>query len=240
MLTTPMPPSIPDEMPTVASKPFRSLWDAAVLGHREAMSQLASRAAQSVYAWLRANGLLVEEAVERTDHFFARLLSCDPPNPNEEDVERYQEFLQRRLAAYVAAGLPHADAQSLELRPSFDRAQAERRYLRETQRAPDDVFTRRWALSALELTIETLKEEFTNDGRAVLVPYLQQFLSFSGGEDRYAEVAEKTGTSVSALHVAVFRYRQRYRELLRRLVGDTVRNQAEVDSELTKLLVAAS
>jgi RNA polymerase sigma-70 factor (ECF subfamily) len=240
MLTVPMPPPIPDEMPTVASKPFRSLWDAAVLGHREAMSQLASRSAQSVYAWLRANGLLAEEAEERTNHFFARLLSCDPPNPNEEDVERYQEFLQRRLSAYVAAGLPYADAAALETRPSFDRAQAERRYQRETHRAPDDVFARRWALGALELTIETLKEEFTNDGRGALVPHLQQFLSFSGGEDKYGEVAEKTGTSVSALHVAVFRYRQRYRELLRRLVGDTVRNQAEVDSELTKLLVAAS
>lgn len=235
-----MPPYIPDEMPTVASKPFRSLWDAAVLGHREAMSQLASRAAQSVYAWLRANGLLAEEADVRTDHFFARLLSNDPPNPNEEDVERFQEFLQRRLAAYVAAGLPDAETPSMELRPSFDRAQAERRFLRETQRAPDDVFSRRWALGALELTVETLREEFTNDGKGVLVPYLHQFLSFSGGEERYTEVATKTGTSVSGLHVAVFRYRQRYRELLRRLVGDTVRNQADVDSELTKLLVAAS
>lgn len=233
-------PYIPDELPTVASKPFRSLWDAAVLGHREAMSQLVNRAAQSVYAWLRANGLMPEEADVRTDHFFARLLSNDPPNPAEEDVERFQEFLQRRLGTYVAAGLPDAPPESLELRPSFDHAQAERRFLRETQRAPDDVFTRRWSLGALELTIETLREEFTNDGKANLVPYLQQFLSFGGGEERYAEVAAKSGTSVSALHVAVFKYRQRYREILRRLVGDTVRNQAEIDSELTKLLVAAS
>jgi hypothetical protein len=46
--------------------------------------------------------------------------------------------------------------------------------------------------------------------------------------------------SVSALHVAVFRYRQRYREILRRLIGDTVREEEEIDSELTKLLVSAS
>ncbi|MEP6668338.1 MAG: hypothetical protein ABJF10_04250 [Chthoniobacter sp.] len=235
-----MPPPIPDEMPTVASKPHRSLWEAALVGHREALVLLASRTAPSVYAWLRANGSMPAEAVARTEHFFGRLLSSEPPDPNEEDVERLQEFLQRRLSAYVAAGLPDADEKGLEARPVFDRAQAERRFLRETQRDPDDVFTRRWALGALELTVETLREEFTNDGKAALVPYLQQFLSFSGGEERYAEVAEKTSTSISALHVAVFRYRQRYREILRRLVGDTVRREDEVDSELTKLLVSAS
>ena len=45
---------------------------------------------------------------------------------------------------------------------------------------------------------------------------------------------------MSGLHVAVFKYRQRYREILRRLVGDSVRMEQEVDSELTKLLVSAS
>src|SRR6202000_2392636 len=109
---------------------------------------------------------------------------------------------------------------TLERKLEFDHVQAERRFLRESQRAPDDVFARRWALGTLELTVESLGEEFSNDGKAALVPHLQKFLSFSGGEERYSEVATQTGTSVSALHVAVFRYRQRYREILRRLVGD--------------------
>jgi len=189
---------------------------------------------------LRANGSAPEEALPRTEHFFARVLTIEPPNPDEEDVERLQDFLLRRLTVYVEAGLPDTDAEHLKSRPVFDSAQAERRYLREAQRGPDDVFTRRWALGALELTIEALREEFANDGKASLVPHLQQFLSFSGGEERYAEVATQTGTSVSALHVAVYRYRQRYREILRRIIGDTVRNEEEVDSELTKLLVSAS
>jgi DNA-directed RNA polymerase specialized sigma24 family protein len=235
-----MPPFIPDEMPTVASKPHRSLWEAALVGHREAFRELADRCGQCVYAWLRANGATLEDAGKRTEHFFTRLLNLEPPNPDEEDVERFQEFVQRRLTAYAEAGFPEAGAERLDWRPDFDHAQAERRYLREAQRAPDDVFTRRWALGTLELTIETLREEFSQDGKAALVPHLQKFLSFSGGEERYAEVAAATGTSVSALHVAVFRYRQRYREILRRLVGDTVRQEQEVDSELTKLLVSAS
>ena len=90
------------------------------------------------------------------------------------------------------------------------------------------------------MTVETLNEEFTGDGKGAMLPHLRQFLSFSGGEELYAKVAEETGTSVSALHVMVFRFRQRYREILRRLVGDTVRSSDDVDSELTKLLVSAS
>jgi hypothetical protein len=233
-------PQIPDDMPTVASKPYRSLWEAAVVGHREALVQLIGRVAPTVYAWFRANGSMPEEALAQTENFGGRLLSSEPPDPNEEDVERFQEFLQRRLEAYVAGGLPDADPKMAALNPSFDQPQSERRYLRESHRAPDDVFTRRWALGALELTIEILREEFTHEGKAALVPHLQQFLSFSGGEERYEDVAKKSGSSSSALRVAVYRYRQRYREILRRLVGDTVRNEHEVDTELTKLLVSAT
>jgi len=233
-------PQIPDDMPTVVSKPHRSLWEAAVVGHREALLQLVGRAAPSVYSWFRANGSLPEEALAQTENFGARILSSEPPDPAEEDVDRFQEFLLRRLGDYVAGGLPDADPKMAALNPSFDQAQAERRYLREAHRAPDDVFGRRWSLGALELTIEILREEFANEGKGMLVPHLQQFLSFQGGEERYEEVAAKTGASASALRVAVYRYRQRYREILRRLVGDTVRKEQDVDSELTKLLVSAS
>jgi len=45
---------------------------------------------------------------------------------------------------------------------------------------------------------------------------------------------------LSALHVTVFRFRQRYRETLRRLIGDTLQNEDDIDSELTRLLVGAS
>ncbi len=227
-------------MPTVASKPYRSLWEAALVGHQAALTQLAARYAQTVYAWFRANGSLPDEAVSRTEHFFARLLSTDRPNPNDEDVERLQDFLLRRLSAYVAAGLPDSDADAYAARPHLDQAQAERRFQREGQRTPDDTFNRRWAFGALELTMETLREEYANERKSDLFAHLPQFLSFSGTEEKYEEVGRLVAMSASGLRVAVYKFRQRYRELLRRVVGDTVRAEAGVDSELTKLLVSAT
>ncbi len=229
-----------DEAPTIARSATRSLWEAGLVGHQEAMGQIFERVSQAIYAWMRAHGGEPEVAVARTENFVMRLQTVDRPDPQAEEVGRLQDFLLRRLADYAAAEFPEADAGETAMKPVFDCTRAERRFLREPSRRPDDVFTRRWALGALELTIETLNEEFSNDGKAALVPHLRQFLSFSGGEELYAQVAEQTGTSVSGLHVAVFRFRQRYREILRRLVGDTVRSADDVDSELTKLLVSAS
>ena len=70
--------------------------------------------------------------------------------------------------------------------------------------------------------------------------FLPSFLGFRGVEERYKAVAPQAGLSVSALHVTVFRFRQRFRDTLRHFVGDTVRDEANLDSELTKLLVGAS
>jgi RNA polymerase sigma-70 factor (ECF subfamily) len=56
----------------------------------------------------------------------------------------------------------------------------------------------------------------------------------------YAELAEKLQTSEGALRVAVHRLRQRYRELLRAAIADTVSSPEEVEEELRHLLQAVS
>ncbi len=230
------------ENPTIIRNPNRSLWQAALDGHREALSQLAARWWPAVYVWLRAAGAGAEDAAQRTEDFFARLQTVDFPRPDDEDVSHYQDFVLHRIGAYAQAGCPPADlttqaAASLII----DRAKAEKRFGQEPAgRGPEELFARRWALTTLEATLASLQSEYTNEGKEKLFAFLPPFLSFSGGEERYAEVAPQAGLSVSALHVTVFRFRQRYRETLRRFVGDTVREESDLDSELTKLLVGAS
>lgn len=230
------------ENPTIIRNPNRSLWEAAVAGRREALALLAARCWPAVYVWLRGSGASAAEAAARTEDFFARLQTVDGPRPEEEAVSHFQDFLLHRIAAYAAAGYPAADdAAQAGASLVIDRAQAEKRFAQEpADRAPEDLFTRRWALATLEATLTALQEEYAAEGKEQLFAFLPSFLSFSGGEERYGAVAPQTGLSVSALHVSVFRFRQRYRETLRRFVGDTVRDEGDLDSELTKLLVGAS
>ena len=227
-----------DELPTVAARPQRSLWAAALLGHREGLKLLAERCAPAVYAWLRAHGVEPAQAVARTEHFLTRLVTTEPPAPNDEDVDRLQDFLLRRLAASGIEEQP--EPLDPVAAPRFDPAQAERRFLRETAKSAEDIFHRRWALGTLELTMETLREEYQNQGKAALYAHLPQFLSFSGSEEKYEELGRVLAMSGSGLRTAVYQFRQRYRDILRGLVADTVREIEEVDGELTKLLVSAS
>ena len=239
-LTFPMSSEV--ENPTIIRNPNRSLWEAAVTGHRTELGQLAARCWPAVYVWLRASGAEAEEAAQRTEDFFARMHTVEMPQPEAEDVAHFQDFILHRLAAYAEAGCPSADvAAQAAASLVIDRAKAEKRFGQEPSgRALDELFARRWALTTLEAVLESLRAEYTMEGKEKLFPFLPGFLSFSGGEERYVEIAPQAGVSVSALHVTVFRFRQRYREVLRRFVGDTVRDEADVDSELTKLLVGAS
>ena len=230
------------ENPTIIRNPNRSLWEAAVTGHRAELGQLAARCWPPVYVWMRASGAEAEEAAQRTEDFFARLQTVDLPRTEEEDVAHFQEFLLHRLTAYAEAGYPPADvAAQAAASLVIDRAKAEKRFGQEPAgRGVDELFARRWALTTLEAVLDALRAEYAAEGKEKLFPFLPPFLSFSGGEERYVEIAPQAGLSVSALHVTVFRFRQRYREVLRRFVGDTVRDEGDVDSELTKLLVGAS
>ena len=54
----------------------------------------------------------------------------------------------------------------------------------------------------------------------------------------YREIAERFGTSESAVKVTVHRMRRRYRELVRAEVAETVESEEAVDDELRYLLTA--
>jgi len=54
----------------------------------------------------------------------------------------------------------------------------------------------------------------------------------------YVEIAARLGTSEGAVKVAVHRLRQRYRELLRAEIADTVASASEIDDEIRSLFAA--
>src|SRR4051812_30139858 len=100
----------PDESPTIVRNPSRSLWEAGLVGHHEAIGQVCSRYTQAIYAWMRAHGVDPDVAETRTKHFLTRLLTVERPDPQGEEVARLQDFLLRRLVAYADAGYPAPDA----------------------------------------------------------------------------------------------------------------------------------
>jgi hypothetical protein len=224
------------KMSSEKNPPFQSRWASATAGDAAALDSLAVSFLSPVYAWLRASGASAEDASQRARDFFDSLQS-EPLRDEEKTIPRFSEFLLQRLMAFAAASHPKSRTPRERV---LDFAQAERRFAKEPTRSAADVFARRWSMTMLEGTLGTLRAEWTAKGEGNQFPHLVAFLGFEGGgEEKYAELAPKLNMSVSVLHLAVYNFRRRYREVLRATIADTVREAGDVDNELTLLLCAA-
>jgi RNA polymerase sigma-70 factor (ECF subfamily) len=91
-------------------------------------------------------------------------------------------------------------------------------------------FDQTWAHALLDRSLAELRTEQKDPALFdLLAPAL------TGRENR-AEIAALTGMSDGALKVAIHRLRKRFREILRRLVADTVPTAEEVEEEIAYLV----
>jgi hypothetical protein len=102
---------------------------------------------------------------------------------------------------------------------------------------PEQSFERRWALTLLDTVLNRLRAEHEQEGRAELFAALNPCLVGDRTAQPYAELAAKLGVSEGAVKSAVHRLRQRYRQLLRDEIAQTVAEPGEVDEELRHLFV---
>ena len=85
-----------------------------------------------------------------------------------------------------------------------------------------------------------LREEFVGASKEALFEELKVYLTGEKRAVSYAELALKLGTTDGALKMAVSRMRQRYGELLRAEIRNTVSSPEAVDEELRALFAALS
>lgn len=105
---------------------------------------------------------------------------------------------------------------------------------------PNRLFERQWALTLLSHVMNELEAEQTRMGSQERFRLLRGYLTQLNTGVRYCEVAEKLGTTPAAIKTAVYRLRQRFAELLRLEVLQTVQNPEEVEGEIRFLLEALS
>jgi RNA polymerase sigma-70 factor (ECF subfamily) len=120
---------------------------------------------------------------------------------------------------------------------SLDEVTAEERYRLEptTDLTPEKIYERRWALTLLDQVLVSLRDEYVSSGKGRLFEQLRAFLSDAKGAISYAEAAATTGLSEAAARQAVHRLRQRYRELMRAEIAQTVSSPQEIDKEIHHL-----
>jgi RNA polymerase sigma-70 factor (ECF subfamily) len=104
--------------------------------------------------------------------------------------------------------------------------------------SPEELFDRHWAVAVLDAALAWLEAEMRESGRGAA--FEQLLPSWEGDDDRprYAEIARRLDTTEEPIKVTVYRLRRRYRDLIRLVVGQTVNNPMEVETELAHLMAA--
>ena len=106
----------------------------------------------------------------------------------------------------------------------------------EASREGPEPSTGEWPVFATTHWSLVLGEEQSAAGKGDVFAHLKDYLWGEASGTGYVEVAARLGLTEGALKVAVHRLRQRYRELLREEVAQTVAAVHEVDEELRYLV----
>ena len=198
-----------------------------------------------LYAYVRRRGYPPEDAQDLTQEFFARLLERNWIGRADQQRGRFRSFLLSAMNHFLADEWDKAHAQKRGggLAPvPLQLDTAETRYGHEPpdKITPERIYERRWALTLLDKVLHTLRAEYDQEGREAFFAALHPCLVGEGDDQPYANLAVKLGMTEGAVKTAVYRLRQRYRQLLRDEIAQTVAEPDEVDEELRHLVSVLS
>jgi RNA polymerase sigma factor (sigma-70 family) len=207
---------------------------------RIALEKLCQTYWYPLYAYARRRGSSPEDAQDLTQEFFARLLKGNWVERADRQRGKFRSFLLTAMSRFLADEWDKARAQkrgggAIVVPIQLDTAETRYGLDPADRTTPEQIFERRWALAVLEEVLHRLRKEYEEEGRAEHFAALNPCLVGDRGTQPYAELAQKLGVTEGTVKSAVHRLRQRYRQLLREEIANTVAGPGEVDDELRHL-----
>src|SRR5437899_6891043 len=203
----------------------------------EALEKLCRTYWWPLYGFVRRNGCNPEEAQDLTQGFFGMLRERRDLDFVRREKGRLRSYLlvslknflgktrRRELALKRGEGRALVPLDELLAREGADLEPAD-------TLTADRIYERRWALTLLEQVLTRLETEYRSAGNSKLFDGLKEFLSDEPGRRSQAELAAELGMTENALKQAFHRLRQRYRQLLRDEIAQTVAVPGDVEDEL--------
>jgi len=210
-----------------------------------ALSHLCQTYWYPIYAHIRRSSRTAEDAKDLTQEFFARFLEKDYLRSIGPEKGRFRSCLLVAVNGFLANERDRANRHKRGGGREFiplDAENAEQRYSAELmdERTPDRAFAQRWAMTLLDQVIRRLETELAAEGKAELFEDLKIYLTGAPPEGSQKEIAAKLHISESTLRVIIHRLRQRYRQLLRLEIAQTVSGPEEIEDELRHLFAGLS
>lgn len=206
----------------------------------QALDALCRSCWYPLYAYIRRLGHPPHDAQDLTQSFFAYLLEKRLLAKADPESGRFRSFLLGSLKNFMANEWRRQSAQkrSAGQTISIDAHDAEERYAVEpaTVENPQTFYEQAWAIALLDQGVELLEAEYAEAGKQAIFDLLAPGLQGETLTATYAELGVQLGMSEGSVKVAMHRLRERYRELLRAVVANTVAEPLDVDGELRYLL----
>jgi RNA polymerase sigma factor (sigma-70 family) len=208
---------------------------------QKALEKLCRTYWRPIFAFLRRQGLPLEQAEDLTQGFFAELLERRSLSAVRKEKGRLRSFLLGGLKYFLANEERRVTA--------IKRGRGQRLIPLEEFRADDRlemepadpmtaemIYERRWALTVLERVLSRLKDEYREAGKTALFDSLKELLPDEPGSPSQAEIGARLGMTENAVRQAFYRFRQRYQSLLREEIANTVATPGDIEDELRHLI----
>ena len=211
---------------------------------RQALAALCETYWYPLYAFIRRQGCTVEEARDLAQGYFLQLLEKGFLKKIRPEAGRFRSFLLVSVKHFLSNERDRERALKrgggrLPIRLEFDVAEGRYRMdPADSALTPDRLFERQWAMTVLERSMSSLREESVRSGETVRFDLLKLYLMGEEPAVPYRQVAAELGMTESAVQVAVHRMRQRFGQVLREVIAQTVTNPAEIDDEIRYMLSA--
>jgi RNA polymerase sigma factor (sigma-70 family) len=210
-----------------------------------ALTNLCQNYWTPVYAFIRKKGCPPERAEDLTQSFFVRLLEKNYLARAARNRGRFRSFIMTSVENFLhdehdrATSLKRGGGQALI---SLDVESAEEEYLTESvdTLTPASAFDRRWAGTVLDNAMQRLGAEYQETERSLLFEHLQPHLWGDPDAIPYRDLSRQLTMSLVNLRVSAHRMRQRFREVLREEIAQTVSEPSEIDAEIQHLIMVVS
>jgi RNA polymerase sigma factor (sigma-70 family) len=207
---------------------------------RMALEELCRAYWYPLYAFVRSRGYSAVDAQDLTQAFFVRFIETDGFASAEKRRGRFRSYLLGAMKHFLANEWHRSQTQKRGGNVQFiefDALDPEGRYAGTSEQPdnPELLFDREWALQVIAGALQELRGEMAKAGRGEQFDVLKGSLT---GQDELSrdQIAAQLNMSAGAVKVAVHRLRQRYRNLLRDAIAETVSNEADLNDEMRYLI----
>jgi RNA polymerase sigma-70 factor (ECF subfamily) len=214
---------------------------------RDALNQLCESYWRPVFAFICRHGHSSTDAQDLAQDFFIMVLEGNLLKLANPHRGRFRALLLRSLQNFLResarTGRAHKHGGSAHFISWDDWMAAAPSRLAISPVAleswsPERVFDLRWAATVTEHALRRLREECEAKGRLRVFDAISPSLGAERTDVSYSKIAATLGIEETAVKKLLHRMRQRYRELLRAEVADTVSDPKEIDDEIRYLCAA--